>query len=99
MLELVRRYTATKVGVRESTKAGYQTTINFLEKDPFGQRRIDSIKISDAKLWLISLQQSRAECADTPGAAGIGRSHHPQCLWQRWLLQGLCRYVRIFLAG
>ncbi len=57
VLELVQRYTATKVGVRESTKAGYQTTINFLEKDPFGQRRIDSIKISDAKLWLISLQQ------------------------------------------
>lgn len=51
VLELVRRYTATKIGVRESTKAGYQTTINFLEKDPFGQRRIDTIKISDAKLW------------------------------------------------
>ena len=61
VLELVRRYTATKVGVRESTKAGYQTTINFLEKDPFGQRRIDSIKISDAKLWLISLQQRQGK--------------------------------------
>ena len=61
VLELVWRYTATKVGVRESTKAGYQTTINFLEKDPFGQRRIDSIKISDAKLWLISLQQRQGK--------------------------------------
>lgn len=61
VLELVRRYTATKVGVRESTKAGYQTTINFLEKDPFGQRRIDSVKISDAKLWLISLQQRQGK--------------------------------------
>ena len=61
VLELVRRYTATKVGVRESTKAGYQTTINFLEKDPFGQKRIDSIKISDAKLWLISLQQRQGK--------------------------------------
>ena len=61
VLELVRRYTATKVGVRESTKAGYKTTINFLEKDPFGQKRIDSIKISDAKLWLISLQQRQGK--------------------------------------
>lgn len=61
VLEFVRRYTATKVGVRESTKAGYQTTINFLEKDPFGQRCIDSIKISDAKLWLISLQQRQGK--------------------------------------
>lgn len=61
VLELVRRYTATKIGVRESTKAGYQTTINFLEKDPFGQRRIDTIKISDAKLWLITLQQRQGK--------------------------------------
>lgn len=57
VLELVKRYTATKIGVRESTKSGYQTTISFLEKNPFGQRRIDTIKISDAKLWLITLQQ------------------------------------------
>ena len=56
VLELVKRYTATKIGVRESTKAGYQTTIHFLEKDPFGQRRIDQIRISDAKIWLITLQ-------------------------------------------
>ena len=61
VLELVRRYTATKVGVRESTRAGYQTTINFLEKNTFGQRRIDSIKIFDAKLWLISLQQRQGK--------------------------------------
>ncbi|MCR4743842.1 MAG: integrase DNA-binding domain-containing protein, partial [Lachnospiraceae bacterium] len=61
VLELVKRYTATKIGVRESTRAGYQTTINFLEKDPFGQRRIDTVKISDAKLWLITLQQRQGK--------------------------------------
>lgn len=61
VLELVKRYTATKVGVRESTRSGYKTTINFLEKDPFGKRRIDTIKISDAKLWLITLQQRQGK--------------------------------------
>ena len=61
VLELVKRYTATKIGVRESTKAGYQTTIHFLEQDSFGQRRIDTIKISDAKLWLITLQQRQGK--------------------------------------
>ena len=61
VLELVKRYTATKIGVRESTKAGYQTTIHFLEKDPFGQRRIDQIRISDAKIWLITLQQRQGK--------------------------------------
>ena len=61
VLELIKRYTATKIGVRESTKAGYQTTIHFLEKDPFGQRRIDQIRISDAKIWLITLQQRQGK--------------------------------------
>ena len=61
VLELVKRYTDTKIGVRESTRKGYQTTINFLEQDPFGAKRIDSIKISDAKLWLIGLQQKKGK--------------------------------------
>ena len=57
VVELVEKYVATRTGVRSSTKAGYQTTINFLKKDFFGQKRIDQIHISDAKLWLIKLQQ------------------------------------------
>lgn len=61
VLELVKRYTSTKIGVRNSTKAGYQTVINFLEKDPFGKRRIDTIRISEAKLWLIELQQRKGK--------------------------------------
>ena len=61
VLELVKRYTATKIGVRESTKAGYRTTINLLTTDSFGQRRIDTIKTSDAKLWLITLQQRQGK--------------------------------------
>ena len=31
--------------------------INLLKKDPFGKRRIDTVRISDAKCWLIHLQQ------------------------------------------
>jgi site-specific recombinase XerD len=57
VLELLKRYVATKIGVRESTRNGYFTTIRYMEKDPFGQRRIDTVKTSDAKLWLITLQQ------------------------------------------
>jgi len=36
---------------------GYGTVINLLEKDPFGARRIDKVRLSDAKEWLIRLQQ------------------------------------------
>ena len=28
-----------------------------MKKDPFGKRRIDTVRISDAKCWLIHLQQ------------------------------------------
>lgn len=54
---LVNRYLSTKIGVKPTTKAGYRTVQNFLEKEPFGGRKISSIKTSDAKLFLIKLQQ------------------------------------------
>lgn len=61
VLELVKKYIATKTGVRNSTRAGYQTVINFLEKDSLGHKRIDTVRISDAKVWLIGLQQNQGK--------------------------------------
>lgn len=57
VLELTKRYVATKTGVTHNTEAGYKTVIRILEKEDFGKRRIDSVKVSDAKLWLIKLQK------------------------------------------
>lgn len=57
VLTLVEKYVSLKIGVRHNTKAGYKTVINILKKDPFGNIRIDKIKMSDAKAWLIKLQQ------------------------------------------
>lgn len=57
VLDLVKKYIATKTGVKHTTRAGYGTVINLLDKDPFGARRIDKIRLSDAKEWLIRLQQ------------------------------------------
>lgn len=57
VLELVERYLETKTGVKESTKAGYRTTLSFLKKDPMGARKISSVRVSDAKIWLIRLQK------------------------------------------
>ncbi len=54
--ELVKKYTLQKTGVKESTRTGYKTVINILEKDDFGSIRIDKVKLSDAKEWLIKLQ-------------------------------------------
>ena len=55
--ELVDRYLKTKTGVRQSTRDGYVTVQRVLAKEPFGQKKIRSIKTSDAKLFLIKLQQ------------------------------------------
>lgn len=57
VLELVQKYTLQKTGVRPTTRTGYQTVINLLKSDDFGARRIDRVKLSDAKAWLIQLQK------------------------------------------
>ena len=55
--ELVDRYLKTKARVRQSTKQGYVTVQRVLVKEPFGKKIIRSVKTSDAKLFLIKLQQ------------------------------------------
>ena len=57
MLSLVEKYVFLKIGVRHNTKAAYKTVINILKKNPFGNKRIDKVKLPDAKAWLIKLQQ------------------------------------------
>lgn len=54
--ELAKKYTLQKTGVRATTKAGYKTVLNILKQDDFGTKRIDKVKLSDAKEWLIKLQ-------------------------------------------
>lgn len=56
VLELVEKYISLKTGVRHNTRANYNFVINILKKEPFGMKRIDKVKLSDAKAWLIKLQ-------------------------------------------
>lgn len=58
VLDLIQKYLLQKTGVRHSTKAGYKTVVNLLKKDDFGAKRIDKVKLSDAKRWLIQLQEN-----------------------------------------
>ena len=57
VLELVKRYIATKTGVKVTTQAGYKTVVNILEKEAFAHLPIRKIRTSDAKLFLIKLQK------------------------------------------
>ena len=56
VLELVEMYVAQKRGVRHNTIANYNFVLNIIRKEEFGLKRIDKIKIFDAKAWLIKLQ-------------------------------------------
>ena len=57
VLELVEKYTSLKTGVRHNTASGYRTVLNILKKEDFSRQRIDQVRLSDAKAWLIKLQQ------------------------------------------
>ena len=56
VLELVQKYISQKRGVKHNTQANYNFVINVIKKEDFGAKRIDTIKLSDAKTWLIKLQ-------------------------------------------
>lgn len=57
VLELVKKYISQKTGVRHNTRSNYNFVVNVIKKEAFGQKRIDKIKVSDAKEWLIKMQQ------------------------------------------
>ncbi len=57
VLQLVEKYISQKTGVRHNTQANYNFVINIIKKEEFGTKRIDKVKLSDAKAWLIKLQK------------------------------------------
>lgn len=73
VLDLVEKYVSLKTGVRPTTEAGYRTVINLLKKDEFGKRRIDKVRLSDAKAWLIRLQKEGRGYSSVKTIRGIVR--------------------------
>ncbi len=73
VLELVKKYVSLKSGVRPTTEAGYRTVINLLEKDEFGRKRIDKVRLSDAKAWLIRLQKEGRGYSSIKTVRGVVR--------------------------
>ena len=72
--ELVEKYIATKTGVAHSTKTGYKFVQNILAKEPFGQRKIASVKTSDAKIFLINMQKNGRGYSTIHTVRGVLRS-------------------------
>lgn len=73
VLELVRKYIGQKRGVRHNTMANYNFVINIIAKEPFGELRIDKVKLSDAKAWLIKLQDDGRGYSSIHSIRGVVR--------------------------
>ena len=54
--ELVDRYINLRRGLKENSMRAYSSAIARVHNDPFGQRKIKSVKLSDAKGWFVSLR-------------------------------------------
>ena len=73
VLELVEKYVGQKRGVRHNTMANYRFVINIIKKEAFGQKRIDKVKKSDAKEWLIKLQDDGRGYSTIHSVRGVVR--------------------------
>ena len=73
VLELVEKYISLKVNVRHNTMANYNFVLNIIRKEEFGKMRIDKVKLSDAKAWLIKLQKDGRGYSSIHSIRGVVR--------------------------
>lgn len=73
VLELIRKYLLQKTGVRHNTEANYNFVVNIIKKEDFGKKRIDKVKLSDAKCWLIKLQKDGRGYSTIHSVRGVVR--------------------------
>ena len=73
VLELVQKYLGLKINVRHNTLANYKFVTNIIEKEAFGKMRIDKVKLSDAKAWLIKLQKDGRGYSTIHSVRGVVR--------------------------
>lgn len=73
VVELVEKYVSLKTGVRHNTQANYNFVINVIKKEEFGAKRIDTVKLSDAKEWLIKLQSDGRGYSSIHSIRGVVR--------------------------
>lgn len=58
VFELASRYVETRNNVRETTRRGYKTVLNFLSKSDFGRLDVSDVGTIDAREWLVDLQRN-----------------------------------------
>ena len=73
VLELVERYLSLKTGVKHNTLANYNFVVNVLKKEEFSHKKVDDVKLSDAKIFLIKLQRDGRGYSSIHSVRGIVR--------------------------
>lgn len=71
--ELTEKYISLKTGVRHNTMANYKFVLNILKKEAFGKMKVDKVKKSDAKAWLIKLQKDGRGYSSIATVRGVVR--------------------------
>ena len=56
--ELVDRYMNLKRGLKQNSLRSYGSAVKRIHADPFGQKPIKTVKLSDAKGWFVFLHDS-----------------------------------------
>ena len=56
-----------------NTEANYKFVVNIIKKEDFGKKRIDKVKLSDAKCWLIKLQKDGRGYSSIHSVRGVVR--------------------------
>ena len=73
VLELVERYLSLKTGVKHNTLANYKFVVNVLKKEEFAYKKVDDVKLSDAKIFLIKLQRDGRGYSSIHSIRGVVR--------------------------
>ncbi len=73
VMELVEKYLSTKTGMRPNTVTNYKFVKNLLIKEEFSQWKIGDVKTSDAKLFLIKLQNDGRRHSSIKSVRGVLR--------------------------
>lgn len=68
--------------------------LNILEKDDFGAKRIDKVKLSDAKGWLIKLQNKDGKM----GFLSLDKNGMPMVAlhWEKYVQHIIAKYNKIY---
>lgn len=62
LVDLMELYIQTRwKDVKQTTKSGYRTQLNFMKTEPFGQKKIGDITETDAVLWFDELHEKKGK--------------------------------------